>query len=241
MYAPSLSVLRPSSMARPPLPAVPPPAVPPPSVPLPADPPPAAPPVGPAGRAVPPVPTPSTLPAPITEPSPTLAGLAPTPGGAPQVAPESRMLPPHQTKLDRVTGHVAALSADLREWTELRIDLVKRQIEGIQAQIERFQHYAAAAGFFVPAALLALTAVLFLFVTVALGIGALLGSYAWGFFVTTLLLLVGAAVLGWLGLRSVREAQARAEEARRRERDTQERDREKIKSDQQKSVRNAAA
>ncbi|WP_420457396.1 LysE family transporter [Rubrivirga sp.] len=232
-------------MARPPLPAVPPPAVPPPSVPLPADPPPAGPPgpppVGAVPRAVPPVAPPSTLPARIEEPSPTLGAASPLLGGAPVVAPESRMLPPHQTKLDRVTGHLAALSADLREWTELRIDLVKRQIEGIQAQIERFQHYANAAGFFVPAALLALTAVLFLFVTIALGIGALLGSVAWGFFVTTVLLLVGAAVLGWLGLRSVRRAQERAAEARRRERDTQSRDREKIQSDQEESVRNAAA
>lgn len=150
------------------------------------------------------------------------------------------MLPPHQSKLERVTGHIAALSADLREWTELRIDLVKRQIEGIQAQIERFQHYANAAGFFVPAALLALTAVIFLFVTVALGIGALVGSYWLGFLITTLLLAAGAGVLGWLGMRSVREAQERAAEARKRERDAQHRDREDIQNTQAASARNAA-
>ena len=175
-----------------------------------------------------------TLPAVVREPSPTLAEGA-------RPVPESRMLPPHQTKLDRVTGHLAALSADLREWTELRVDLVKRQVEGVQAQIERFQHYLAAAEFFVPAAMLALTAVFFVFLTIAFGLGALLDSLWGGFAITTGLLLVGAGALGWLGMKSVRDAQHQAAEARKKERDAQDRDRSDIQATQAASARNAAS
>ena len=153
---------------------------------------------------------------------------------------ESRMLPPHQTKLDRVVGHVAALSEDLREWTELRIDLAKRQIEGVQAQIERFQHYADAARFFLPAALLGVTAVFFVFITVALGIGELVGSAALGFLITTVLLAVVAGILGWLGLKSVRRAQERADEARRRDRVKRKVTLEDIQNAQSESVRRSA-
>lgn len=150
------------------------------------------------------------------------------------------MLPPHQTKVERVTGHIAALSADLREWTELRIDLVKRQVEGIQAQIERFQHFASAANLLLPAAILAITGLFFLLVTVALIIGALIGSYWAGFLILTALLMIGAGVLGWLGMRKVREAQAIAVEARKQERDTQRRNTKALQDAQAEAARNAA-
>ncbi|WP_412067453.1 phage holin family protein [Rubrivirga sp. IMCC43871] len=200
--------------------------VPPPEVPLSSDP--AA---APVYR--PPVPRMETLPAPVREPSPTLAD-------APTIAPESRMLPPHQTKLDRVTGHVAALSEDLREWVELRIDLVKRQVEGVVGQLERVQHYLDAAAFFVPAALLAITAVLFLFVTVALGIGDLVGSLWGGFAITTVLLLAVAGLLGWVGMKKVKESQQLAMEAKRASAHAQSLTREQIQAAQRQSAARSA-
>ncbi len=151
----------------------------------------------------------STLPVPVREPSPVLDPSA-------RVAPENHQLPPHQTKLDRVTGHVASLSSDLREYVELRIALVQRKVEGIVGQIERFQHYLDAAPLFVAAAFLAIVGLVFVFLTLALGIGTAIGSFWAGFLITTVLIVVGAAVLGWLGLRKVREAQAIETEAKRR-------------------------
>jgi hypothetical protein len=150
------------------------------------------------------------------------------------------MLPPHQSKLERVTGHLAALSADLREWTELRVDLVKRQIEGIQAKIERLEHYLDAANLLIPAAIFGVTALFFLLVTIALGIGALIGSVWGGFAILTLLLAVAAGVLGWLGMRKVREAQAIAIEAKKRDEGDRVRDPAALRESQEASVRNAA-
>ncbi len=175
----------------------------PPDVPLPRDPAPVSP--GPP-------PVRPTLPALGAEPSPVLDPPLTGP------LPESHQLPPHQGKLDRVTGHLAALSSDLREYVELRIALVQRKVEGIVGQIERFQHYLDAAPLFVAAAFLGLIGLVFVFITLALGIGAAIGSYWAGFLITTLLLLVGAGVLGWLGLRKVREAQALEAQAKRRQR-----------------------
>lgn len=192
-------------------------------------PPPAVPPPPPPPGA----PPPSTLPARIEHPSPTLE-----PGARP--VSESRMLPPHQSKMERVTGHLAALSADLREWTELRVDLVKRQIEGVQAKIERFEHYVEAADLLVPAAVLGLTALFFLLVTIALGLGALIGSVWGGFAILTLLLVVAAGVFGWLGMRKVREAQAIAVEAKKRDEGDRVRDPAALRASQEASARNAA-
>ena len=133
--------------------------------------------------------------------------------------PESRQLPPHQTKLERIGDHVAALSADLREYVELRVALVQRKVEGVVGILERVQHYADAAKFFVPAAFLALVALLFIFVTLALGVSALVGSYWLGFLITTLALFAIAGLLAWLGMRKVKEAQAKVIEAKRKEQD----------------------
>ena len=188
--------------------------------------------------AVPPVSTPpaprlETLPARITQPSPTL-------DRPPAPIPESHQLPPHQTKLDRVTGHLAALSGDLREWVELRVDLVKRQVEGLQGQLERVQHYLDSAPFFVLALALALSGVMFVFVALALGVGALIGSVGWGFFLTALLLLAAGGLFGWLGFRRVQRDIALAAEARKRERDAQHRTREDIQASEVEAAKNAA-
>lgn len=132
--------------------------------------------------------------------------------------PPERQLPPHRTQLGRVTDHLAALSADLREWTELRIALVQRKVEGVVGIFERVQHYLDAAKFFAPALLLGLVGLVFVFVTLAIGLGTLVGQMWLGFLIVTALLLVVAGVLVALGLRSVKEAQALVAEARRQER-----------------------
>ena len=215
----------------------------PPAAPPPANPPPVTPPVStdpspvrPGAPRVAPVVAPETLPAIIREPSPTLADRPP----ASRIIPEARQLPPHQTKLDRITGHLAALSSDMQEWTELRIELVKRQVEGVQAQIERFQQYANAAGFFVPALALAISGIMFFLVAVAFGIGKLLGSLGWGFFVTSILLIALAGLLSWLGIRSVKKAQAAEAEARRLQRQQRQRTREDIAATERETATNAA-
>ena len=150
------------------------------------------------------------------------------------------MLPPHQSKVERVTGHLAALSADLREWTELRIDLVKRQVEGIQGQIERLQHYLDSAVFFVLALGCGLAGLTFLFVALAFGIGALVGSLGAGFLITALLLLVAGAALGWVGVQRVRRAEKEAAEARKQERDAKHRTRDDISKTELEAATNAA-
>ena len=235
MYARCPSVLLPHPMDRPTDPADAPP-------PLPETPPRAAAPPGPGGPKVvvlpdlpggppdvvvapapgptPPRATPraaapsSTLPAPIREPSPTLAA----PPGAPVVAPESRMLPPHQTKTERVADHVAAISADLRDWVELRIALVKRQVEGIVGILERVQHLAEAAKLALPGAVLVVLGLLFLLLTLAFAIGALIDSVWGGFAIVTGLLLVAGGVLLWFAKKRYDEAEEAVAEAKRQQR-----------------------
>ena len=174
----------------------------------------------------------STLPALRREPSPTLAAA---PGGA-SIVPESRMLPPHQTKTERVADHVAAISADLREWTELRIALVKRQVEGVVGILERVQHLQDAAVLAVPGIVLILIAVMFLLVTLALGIGAAIGSTWGGFAIVALLLLAGGGVLVWLGKRRYDRSQEELAEAKRVERDQRDVSREDIETAQRRKA-----
>ena len=171
--------------------------------------------VAPAPRVAPrPAAPTSTLPAPIREPSPTLAAAP----GAPEIAPESRMLPPHQSKTERVADHVAAISADLREWVELRVALIKRQVEGVVGILERVQHLAEAAKLAVPGAILVILGLLFLLVTLALGIGALIGSVWGGFAIVTALLVVAGGVLLWLGKKRYDAAEEAVAEAKRQQR-----------------------
>ena len=192
------------------------------------------PPVGPDPlRSTPPRPPVSTLPAPISEPSPVLDPEA-------AVASESRMLPPHRDKLERVTDHVAAISADLREWVELRLALVKRQVEGVVGILERVQHLAEAAKLAVPGVLLLLIGLMFLLVTLALGIGAALNSYWLGFLIVTLLLMIPGAVLVWLGKRRYDRTQEILAEAKRAERGERTATREDIAEAQRIKAQQAA-
>lgn len=171
-----------------------------------------------------------SLPVVRTEPSPVLDPEAVR-------VPTSHQLPPHRTQVGRVADHLAALSADLREWTELRIALVQRKVEGVVGIFERLQHYVDAAKYFAPAALLGLIGLVFVFVTLALALGTLLKSWWLGFLIVTALLFLVAGVLIALGLRSVKDAQALVAEAKRKaQRDTL-RSREEIEAAERLSAR----
>ena len=126
-------------------------------------------------------PEPSNLPAPIREPA------IPDPE-RPPLGVEHR-LPPHRPKVTRVADELAGLSEDLREWVELRIHLVRAEIqERINGQLSSVKGMAV---FGVVAAI----AALFGLVTLAVGLGAAFGGRYWlGFlFVTVLLLIVAFA------------------------------------------------
>ncbi len=192
----------------------------------------AGPPVPRVSSPTPAIPPASTVPAVIREPSPVLAGEP----GKPQVAPETRMLPPHQTKTERVADHVAAISADLREWTELRIALVKRQVEGIVGIIDRLQHLAEAAKLAVPGILLIVIGLMFLLVTLALGVGALIGSTWGGFAIVTALLMVIGGVLVWLGKKRYDRTQEEIAEAKRAERSQRTMSREELETEQRRAA-----
>ncbi len=230
MYARRPSVLQPPLMDRSSLPADAPPIRPPAS----SD----APPDGPSvavvdGPVVAVVDGPAAGPPPV---SPPPVGTISVVEPVPTVAPESRMLPPHQTKTERVADHVAAVSADLREWVELRIALVKRQVEGVVGILERVQHLAEAAKMAVPGVVLILIGLMFLLVTLALGIGALIGSVWGGFAIVTAVLLVAGGVLVWLGKKRYDEAEEAVAEAKRQERAQRHVSREDIETAQRRKA-----
>ena len=143
----------------------------------------------------------SRLPAVIDHPSPVLDPDAVR-------VPTTHQLPPHRDKLGRVTDHVAALSADLRVWTELQIALLQRKVEGVVGIVDRIQHLIPALQMYVPGAILVLIGLLFLLVTLALGLGALVGSVWLGFLITTVLLLGAGGVMIWIGRRRQQATEA---------------------------------
>lgn len=143
----------------------------------------------------------SRLPAIIEQPSPVLDPDA-------LRVDTSHQLPPHRDKLGRVTDHVTALTTDLKVWTELQIALVQRKIEGIVGIFERFQHLIPALKLYIPAALIVLIGLLFLLVTVGLGLGALVGSMWLGFGILTLTLFAVGGLLGFLGWRRQQATEA---------------------------------
>ena len=197
--------------------------------PLPSDPPPVLP---PAREAL--APRGGLLPVPSTTGSPVLDPAA-------ERAPESRMLPPHVGKAGRIGDHLAAISADLREWTELRIALVQRKVEGVVGIFERVQHFVPALKFYVPAAGLALVGALFILVTLAIGLGALLNAYWAGFLIVTLLLLFAAGVLFVLGQRAQKAIEAEVAAAKRKRQHTRDLDLDDVQAAQRASVRQSVA
>lgn len=183
---------------------------------------------------IPPDPNRPTLPVSPTEPSPTL-----DPAAVP--VNERYQLPPHQSKVERIGDHMAALSADLRDWTELRIALVQRKVEGVVGIMERLQHLSEAAKLAVPGIVLLLLGALFLLVTIALGLGAWLGHPGWGFLIVTLTLILVGGVFVWLGSRRYKRAQAIVAQAKRERQDSDTLSREQIQQDQADHIRRSAA
>ncbi|MFN3596338.1 MAG: phage holin family protein [Rubricoccaceae bacterium] len=133
---------------------------------------------------------PSSPPLPPAPPSASAPPLQPP-------IPETRQLPPHRGKLGRMVDHAAAVSADLREWVELRIALVQRQVldkrDEVLAKKDEAIGIAKPA---LPAALLALYLLGFVLLTLAIGLGWWLGHPFWGFLIVTLLLAVVVGALG---------------------------------------------
>lgn len=156
----------------------------------------------PSGTPLTPVSPPSPDPVPPVGGPPGSPPLPPAPPGTPgpplqPPIPETHQLPPHRNKLGRMIDHAAAVSADLREWVELRIALVQRQVLDKRDEVlAKKDEVVDIAKVGVPAALLALYLLGFVLLTLAIGLGWLLGHPFWGFLIVTLLLLVVVGTLG---------------------------------------------
>ncbi len=153
----------------------------------------------------------SRLPAPIEHPSPVLDPDA-------RRIDTAHQLPPHRDKLGRVTDHVAALTADVKMWTELQIALIERKVEGVVGIFERFQHLLPAIKLYAVAALMVLMGLLFLLFTIGFGLGALVGSVWLGFGLLTLILLSIGGLFGVLGWRKQTRTDAVAAKIKEAER-----------------------
>lgn len=152
----------------------------------------------------------STLPAPVSAPSPVL-----DPDAVRQ--PVTHQLPPHRGKVGRITDHVAAVSADLREWVELRIDLAKVEINDKKDEVVgQAKRVGVGVGFLAGAGVVALYLVGFLFAAIAVGIGwafaaegsAVLRPLFWGLLIVNAILLLITGVLALVGKNKMEAAKA---------------------------------
>ena len=104
---------------------------------------------------------------------------------------------------------MSSLSTDLKEWVELRIDLVKAEVretvETVKASLKR---KGIAIAFLAAAGLLALYALGFLLGALAWGLAVVFESAWLGMLATSALLFVVVGVLAWLGKRKLDEDQA---------------------------------
>ena len=97
-------------------------------------------------------------------------------------------LPAHRGKAGRVGDHASGLVDDVKEWAELRIELVKKEVERrIEGRLSTVKNQA------VVGALAAVTGYFALF-ALAFGLGALFGHPAWGFLAVTVLFAIATAV-----------------------------------------------
>ena len=105
-------------------------------------------------------------------------------------APVSHRLPEHKGKLARITDDLGGLSEDLREWVELKVQLVRSEIEAfIDSRVGALRGLAV---FGIAAAITAL----FGLVTLAVGLGALFGGRYWlGFLIVNLILAIGTWIV----------------------------------------------
>ncbi|MEM6327901.1 MAG: phage holin family protein [Bacteroidota bacterium] len=91
--------------------------------------------------------------------------------------PEGRSLPPHRNKLERVGDHVAAISADLQEYVELRIALAKAEVnEKKEELITQAQKKAKPIGFYVAGGFFGLYLLGFTFALIAAGFAWIFGA-----------------------------------------------------------------
>ncbi len=133
------------------------------------------------------------------------AAPSPTDGAPPQ-----RQLPPGGSPISRLTEHTKALKDDLITWVELRLELAK--IEFWETVDEKANQIALAA----IAGVLAALGGLFLLLTIAFGLGWLLGHPFWGFLIVAVLLFLTALIIYTakpdLGLVPASRKRARIEE-----------------------------
>ena len=110
--------------------------------------------------------------------------------------PVPRRLPPHRGKLERITDHLAGLNEELREWVELRVQLVKQEVmEQVEGRLTSMKGQAIVGALLAMAGLWFLV---FLALLVAWGLTAAGLSHplanALGFLFLVLLFAVAAAV-----------------------------------------------
>lgn len=91
---------------------------------------------------------------------------------------------PEGGKMRRIAAHTQGLFEDLREWIDLRIDLAILEVE------ERLDEAKNDIALGLTLAVFGFFAVLFVLVTVALGVGWLLGHPFWGFLAVTVALIL---------------------------------------------------
>ncbi len=116
----------------------------------------------------------------------------PVPSARPPAATPAPTHVTAESRLGRIQHESSALVQDVKDWVELRLDLVRAEVqESIKAQIDGRK--AAVLALVIPGVLGAIGA-LFLLVTLALFLGWWLGHAAWGFLIVTAVLLIGAAV-----------------------------------------------
>lgn len=92
-------------------------------------------------------------------------------------------------KLRRIAGHTQGLVEDLREWIDLRLDLAILELE------ERVDALRNEVALSVTLAFFGFFSALFVLVTIALGLGWLLGHPFWGFLIVSGVLVLISVVL----------------------------------------------
>jgi hypothetical protein len=113
-----------------------------------------------------------------------------------------RPAPGRKAAIARAADHAASLSGDLREWVELRIELVRAEIREKVEEVQAMaKHKGIGVGLLVAALVLALYALGFLLAAASAGLASWLGHPAWGHLATGGLLLLIVGVLAWAGQR----------------------------------------
>jgi hypothetical protein len=102
--------------------------------------------------------------------------------------PTERQLPTGRNKVERISDHSKGLFADMREWMDLKVELVKLEV---QHELETKKNEFIVLGFVGSVSAVAL---LFLLTAIAFGLGAWLGHPAWGFLIVAGVLFLVAGV-----------------------------------------------